>query len=454
MADYSLGYGGIGTGLDITGMVTKLVAADRAPADASLNRIESGNKFKLSALGNVSSAFSVLETALKAMKSADAFDTRTVKSGTESVLAAAADKTTPNGSYSIEVLALASANKWVANQAVAADQKFGAGKLTLQVGAETLEIEVAADSTLVDIRSAINAAAASKGVQASVLTADAGQFLSLSAGKTGVANAISLTFAEGGSDLQGLAASLQQTTPAADARITIDGLQVTASENKLSGTVPGLSLDLKTLGTSTVTVSGDAAASRKVVADFVSAYNAALGAITTATKYDVENNTPSALTGDAQMRGAAGQLRSVLGNLLGELSAQGLDAKALGIQTKGYPTPDGTLVFDSAKFDLAMAATPEKIRSAFTGVSGFADKLLDTVGSYLGSDGALTLRTEGLNQQIKDVANRRAALDARMEAVGNRYKAQFVAMDTLVAQLSSTSDYLAQQLASLTAQNK
>jgi hypothetical protein len=41
MADYSLGYGGIGTGLDITGMVKQLVAADRAPADASLNRIES-----------------------------------------------------------------------------------------------------------------------------------------------------------------------------------------------------------------------------------------------------------------------------------------------------------------------------------------------------------------------------------------------------------------------------
>ena len=44
------------------------------------------------------------------------------------------------------------------------------------------------------------------------------------------------------------------------------------------------------------------------------------------------------------------------------------------------------------------------------------------------------------------------ALDARMEAVGNRYKAQFVAMDALVGQMSSTSNYLAQQLASLSNQ--
>lgn len=449
MADYNLGYGGIGTGLDITGMVKQLVAADRAPADASLNRIETGAKFKLSALGSVKSAFSALETTLKALKAADAFDTRTVKSGTESVLTASAGKGTPMGTYAVDVQALATASKWVGTQAVAADQTFGAGKLTLQVGSEALSVDIAEGSTLADIRSAINTAAASKGVQASVLTSNEGQYLSVSSSKTGAANAISLTTAEGGIDLQNLIGSLEQRTAAADARVAIDGLVITASENKVSDAVPGLVLDLKTEGTSTVTVSGDAAASRKVVQDFVNAYNAALTAINTSTKYDADNNTPSALTGDAQMRGAAGQLRSVMGSLLGELSAAGLDAKTLGLQTKGYPTSDGTLVLDAVKFDAAMAANPEKIRNAFTGTSGLAAKLDTTVGSYVGTDGTFTQRSDSLNAQLKDVAARRTALDQRMEAVGNRYKAQFVAMDAMVAQLSSTSSYLAQQLASL-----
>ena len=53
MADYSLGYGGVGSGMDITGMVEQLVAADRKPADNRLNRIESQAKFKLSAIGTV-----------------------------------------------------------------------------------------------------------------------------------------------------------------------------------------------------------------------------------------------------------------------------------------------------------------------------------------------------------------------------------------------------------------
>ena len=44
----------------------------------------------------------------------------------------------PNGTYSVEVVNLATANKWITNQPVAADQKFGAGQLTLTVGDEPL----------------------------------------------------------------------------------------------------------------------------------------------------------------------------------------------------------------------------------------------------------------------------------------------------------------------------
>jgi len=320
------------------------------------------------------------------------------------------------------------------------------------VGTETLSIDIAQDSTLADVRSAINTAAASKAVQASVLTSNDGQYLSISSGKTGAANTLSLSLAQGGSDLQALVSGLVERTPAADARVKIDGLEITASANKITDAVPGLTLDLKTLGTSTVTVSGDATANRKVVQDFVTAYNAAIAAIGATTKYDAANDAPSALTGDAQIRSAASQLRGALGNLLGDLAKQGLDAKTLGLQTKGYPSSDGSLVLDTAKFDALMASSPEKVRAALTGDGGFADKLLTTVGGYVGTEGAFTQRTNGLNAQLKDVAARRTALDARMEAVGNRYKAQFIAMDSMVAQLNSTSSYLAQQLAALAAQ--
>ncbi|MBD9481126.1 flagellar filament capping protein FliD [Pseudoxanthomonas sp. PXM02] len=452
MADYSLGYGGIGSGLDITGMVEQLVAADRKPADNRLNRIESQAKFKLSAIGTVSSAFSTLDTALKALKSATAFDVRTVKSGTDTVAGASVSAGTPNGIYNLEVVELATANKWITDTPVTATQTFGAGQLTLTIGGESLAIDIAEGATLQDVRGAINDVARAKGVQASVLTSNDGQYLSVSADKTGAANGFTLAFASGGSDLQSLVGSLEERVPAADAEVKIDGLTVTASTNKITEAVPGLTLDLKTKGTSTVTVSTDTAAASKLIQDFVTAYNAAITAINTSTKYNAESNEPSALTGDAQMRSAAGQLRNLMGDLLGGLAAQGLDAKTIGLQTKGYPTSDGTLVFDSSKFTAALTADPEKIRTAFTGETAFAGRLQTAVGSYVGTDGAFTLRTNGLNAQIKDVTAQRTALDARMEAVGNRYKAQFVALDSMISQMNTTSSALAQQLASLTAQ--
>lgn len=454
MADYSLGYGGIGSGLDITGMVTQLVAAERAPADARLNRIASGANFKLSALGKVSAGFASLESALKALKAADAFDRRTATVGTDTVLAASVGTGTATGAYQVEVQQLASAHKWIANQAVAEGQTFGAGNLTLQLGGEQLNVEIAAGSTLADLRDALDAAGRAHGLQASVITTGAGQYLSLSSNRTGAANTVTLALDQGGSDLQSLVASLEQRSAAADAVVSIDGLAVTAAGNRISDVVPGLTLDLKSIGVSQATVASDPAAGRQRLQDFVAAYNAVLGTIASVTRYDASSNTPSALTGDAQMRGAAGQLRAMLGDLLASLAQQGLDAATLGLQTQGYPSSDGTLVLDTTKLDAVLAASPERIRSAFTGAGGFADRLLDTLGGYLGTDGALAARTEGLNRQIRDVEKQRTALDARMEAVGNRYKTQFVALDSLIAQMSTTSDYLAQQLAALKAQTR
>ncbi|NZA27907.1 flagellar filament capping protein FliD [Luteimonas sp. SJ-92] len=460
MADYSFGYGGIGSGIDISSMVSQLVAADRAPQDARLNKLESAAKFKLSGVGSVSSAFDALKTALEALKKSDAMGARSVSSvsadstaGTDNVLGASVGKGTPAGQYQIEVLSLASAHKLM-GAAVATGTLFDAGKLSLSMGGESVTIDIATGSSLADIRSAINDKAASLGVQVSLMTSDDGQHLSIASTKTGAANAISLAFVEGGGDLSALVGGMQQTNAAADARVSIDGLVTTSAGNAIADAVPGMTLTLKKTGTSTVTVASDAAASRKPVEDVVKAYNAAIKAIASATSYNKETDTPSSLTGDGQMRGAAGQLRGMMADLLGGLAAQGLDAKSIGLQTRAYPSNDGTLVLDTAKFDAAMAANPGKITAAFTGSDGFAARLAGVVNGYVGTDGSFTLRTKGINDQLKDVARQRESVNLRMEATAKRYQAQFVALDTLMAQMSTTSNYLAQQLTALSAQQR
>lgn len=466
MADYSFGYGGIGSGLDISGIVSQLVAADRAPQNARLNTLESATKFKLSGLGTVSSAFDALKTALDNLQKVDALGARTVGSttlsvasgtmptgATDAVLTPTAGRNTPVGTYEVEVLSLATAHKLL-GAGTDVGTKFGAGTLRVAIGETSVDIAVKADATLADIRSAINDAAGKHGVQAALLTSDAGHHLSLGSAKTGAANAISIQMLSGGSDLQALVGGMSEQSPAADARVSIDGLMTTSASNTITDAVPGMSLVLKQTGTSRVEVKTDPAGSRAAVDNFVKAYNAALKAIGTATTYNAETRTPSSLTGDAQMRGAASQLRNVMNDLLGGLAEQGLDAKTIGLQTQGYPNPDGTLVLDATKFNEAMATNSAAVIAAFTGENGLAAKLNTAVKGYVGTDGAFTLRTKGLNDQLKDVTRQREALDVRMDAAAKRYQAQFVALDSLMAQMTSTSTALAQQLANLSAQTK
>ncbi|MEN4903397.1 flagellar filament capping protein FliD [Luteimonas sp. TWI1437] len=462
MADYSFGYGGVGSGLDISAIVTKLVNTDRAPHDTRLNKLETNAKFKLSGLGGVTSAFDGLKTALDALQKPEALGARMVSSRsttgtppsgtvTDTVLGATVGGNTPLGRYEVVVERLATAHKLVGD-GIGKATKFGAGTLRVGIGKDIVDVTVAKDASLADIRNAITAAAGKHGVQAALLTSDKGQHLSLGSAKTGAAHAITISVLEGDSALHGLVDGLAEQTPASDARIAIDGLVSTSASNTVTDTVQGLTLKLKDAGTSVVEVDANPTGSRAAVEGFVKAYNAALNAITTATSYNAETKTPSSLTGDAQMRGAGSQLRGVMSELLGELAAQGLDAKTLGLQTQGHPNPNGNLVLDAAKFDAAMAENPAKIAAAFTGQTGIASRLNAVVKSYVGKEGSFTSRKDGLDGQLKDIGKQRDALELRMKGVAERYKAQFVALDKLMAQMSTTNSYLAQQLAALSAQ--
>lgn len=458
MADF--GYGGIGSGLDISGMVASLVAADRKPSDNALNLQQSKAKMQLSAVGTVKSAFDLLSTSLKALKASTAFDARLVsatKDGTDDILTVTSTNSAATGNHVIHVDQLATANKWIADTAVPKTKTFGAGTLTLDVGVgdkkKTLEIQVEADDTLSSIRTKIEKAGRSLGVQSTLIASGDNQYLSLSQEKSGTANAIKLSAGAGNAELTALANSLTERTPAADAKLTIDGVEVVSSENTVTDVVPGLTLNLKKKGDTTVTVSTDVAAARKVMQDFVTAYNGAISAINTATKYDIENKEPSSLTGDAQMRGASSQLRSMMGGVLKDLAAVGLDPKTLGLQTRAYPNADGSLVLDATKFEAALVNQAGAVRQALTGDDGAATKLFNMVDGYVsttvGKEGAFVSRTKSINATLTDIDKRRAALDVRMAGVEERYKKQFLALDALMGKLSQTTSSLTSQLSQL-----
>ncbi len=85
---------------------------------------------------------------------------------------------------------------------------------------------------------------------------------------------------------------------------------------------------------------------------------------------------------------------------------------------------------------------------------GVAQQLTTLIDGFLASDGVLTQRINDFNEHIDSITEKRERLNERLENLETRLRAQFLAMDTMVAQMRATSDFLASQLANLPLSSK
>ncbi|UJP00153.1 MAG: flagellar filament capping protein FliD, partial [Nitrosomonas sp.] len=79
---------------------------------------------------------------------------------------------------------------------------------------------------------------------------------------------------------------------------------------------------------------------------------------------------------------------------------------------------------------------------------GFAAKLNKLVGEMLNGN-LIDSRIDGINSSIKDIGSQRDALNQRLADTEKRIRAQFTALDTTIASMTQTSNFLQQQLSKL-----
>jgi flagellar hook-associated protein 2 len=80
---------------------------------------------------------------------------------------------------------------------------------------------------------------------------------------------------------------------------------------------------------------------------------------------------------------------------------------------------------------------------------GHAARLARFAEQALATKGVVNTKTESLATTIKDIGNRRDALNARMDRIERQLRAQYVALDALMSRMNTTSSFLTQQLASI-----
>lgn len=441
---------GAGSGIDLASLLQQLVSAERASPTQRFDTQQKKAESQLSALGTLKGSVSSLSGAVDAIKALGAFRERTATSSDEERFTATADSAAAPGTYQVTVESLAKAQKLASDHYGSSSATVGTGTLTLGVGAKSFAVTIGAtNNTLAGIRDAINAASDNAGVRASIITADDGAHLVLTATEGGTAHALTVSQSGGDGGLAGLTypGGLVEKQQAVDAVVTVDGFTYTSSSNAVSGAIPGVTIDLVKAEpgvTAELTIEHDKTAVKTAIKDFVTAYNGLRKAITTATAYNPENKTAAALAGDTLPRGLASSLRGILGTEVDDLpDGAKTMLSSIGITSSN----DGTLKVDEEALDGALDTDFDGVQAMFTSAKGFATSLDAMLDKVLAAKGAFKTRETTLHGQLDRIADQREALERRLDAMERRLKAQFSALDTMVSKMRSTGDALTQSLA-------
>jgi flagellar hook-associated protein 2 len=444
---------GSGSGLDIAGIVDQLVAAERAPIANRLTAKESKANEMLSALGKFRSSLASFQDSLKTLKELNSFQGRKITLGDDKVFTATAGTTSRPGNYSVEVTALAAAQRLSSAAHPNATTAVGTGMISITVNGATANIAIGSSAnTLNDIRDAINNAADNPGVRASVITGNDGAHLVVSATRTGLSNGITMAVSGGDGGLSpfvyaagGPANTMTQLDAAADAGVIIDGVTISSASNTITNAIEGITLNLvsaKPGTTLALDISYDTDGAKRSVGNFVNSYNKLIDTIAELTKYNKDTRDAAPLLGDATVRGIRDQLRRELSSALGDTATTTLASIGVTTQT------NGKLAADATRLDAAIAADFDAIGGLFSGTTGLATRLDSIVTATLSSASSIAMRESNLKTTLKTITTQRASMDDRLEQVRARLSKQFNAMDSLLAQLKTTSSFLSAQLPS------
>lgn len=390
---------GVGSGLDIRGLVDQLVAAERAPVQNRLDRREARLQAELSSFGSLKSALNGFRGTVDALSDASDFRVMRASSGNSDAIGVSAADTAQAQSLDVQVNSLAQAQSVASGGFASPADAVGSGTLTFRFGTVTtdaggaatgftvngerpvasVEIPAAANS-LEAVRDAVNDAGI--GVRASIINDGSAERLIFSAEDSGASNGFVVEVADddgNDTDAVGLsqlafntaASHASRSRAGTDAELVVDGLTVTRASNTVSDLVEGLTLTLQDTTTTAarVEVSQDTGAVKGKIQGFVDGFNALQDQIEQIAGFDAASGQGGVLQGDATVRTLNSTLRRQITDSLQVLEGRAVRSLAdLGITTNS----EGRLAIDSASLDDALANHFDEVGALF-GVNGIAE---------------------------------------------------------------------------------
>ncbi len=454
-----LGLSGLSSGLDTSGIITKLMAIEQQPQTLLKNQLSNVSTYR-NALQSVNTQLAAIATAAKTASTAGSLTAFTASSDTSGITATA-DSTAAAGSVSFTVGAVATAQTSVTGVMTAwPDASSSTPSITIKTG--TGEKTVTALSTnLDDIVAAINGG--NTGVTATKINAgtdaQGNPQYRLQLRSTGTGAAGAFTAYEGVDSATGTVLPVTTVTTAQDASITLYGgtgaeQTVTSSSNTFTGLMTGVNVTVSAVTTSpaTITVKPDSSKAAGAASSLTGNLIAFFSTIATDTAVTTSSSTSggtsststtgAVFTGDTGIRALNDQMLSAA---TGAVTVNGVltSPSSIGITL----TKTGTITFDQGVFTRAMASDPTGTMAMFQTIAGRISDAASAASDPL--SGTLTQKITSEQSQESSLNSQISDWDTRLATIQQNYQNQFNAMETALNTLSSQASWLTGQINSL-----
>jgi len=222
-------------------------------------------------------------------------------------------------------------------------------------------------------------------------------------------------------------------TAGKDATFTVNGgPELTRNSNEVADAISGVTLNLKSLGSSTVTVSSDDDKIVEDVQSFITAFNDSV--------QQLRNLTASAgaLRGDSTLRSIDSFLRENIFSIVPSLSGDFRSLGDLGISTGTDFDSESlsTLKLDIDKFKEALRDNRSNVEQVFSNnaKTGIADVLFGFLDEATKSSGFLNERAKAngtIDTQINGIRDQIARVEERLGQREARLRRQFLRLESL-----------------------
>ncbi len=452
---------GLSSGINAEEIISKLMELERRPVKLLQSKQTAYND-KITVYSDLASKVSAFKTATDALRTTSNFYAKKASVSDSTLLDAAVTNTAAAGSYNISSHSIA--GKIQLAQVEQKSHTAGTAAITTTVNGSGSDkvfqytyagtqrsLTVSDGTTLEGLRDLINSDTSNPGVNATIIYDGTVYKLALTGADSGSTKVISI---DSGTTLDGTGSTVNFTSgafttnqSAQDAKLRINGIDITSSSNDVSDVISGLTITLKMESTSsaTISVTNDTDSIKKKISDFVNAYNDVINYVAAKSTWNSTTRIGGPLLGDSTARDVVRRLKEMAISTVSAASADVDSLSEIGITTN---SKDGQLTINSTTLGDKLSSKIDDVAKLFTATTtGIANQMwsyADTITKT--TDGALTIRKSGLQSVVTSIASNIKNLETRLEKTEDDLRRRFSALESLLSGLTSQSSFLSSQI--------